>query len=44
MDVVSKEGERTENRLLEGKSGGRSKKGRPKFRWMIAVKLEEGQT
>ena len=39
LGVVSKYGERTENRLLEGKPGGRNKMGRPKFRWMIDVKL-----
>ena len=39
MGVVSMDGERTENKSLEGKPGGRSKNGRPKFRWMIDVKF-----
>jgi hypothetical protein len=44
LGIVRKDGERAENVLLEGKPGGRSKKGRPKFRLITDVKLEEGQT
>jgi hypothetical protein len=44
LGVVRKEGERAENKIFEGKLGGRNKKGGPKCRWMIDVELEEGQT
>jgi hypothetical protein len=42
--VLRMDGERVEKRVLEDKSGGRSKEGKPRGRWMIEVKLEGGQT